>query len=384
MQDAGAVFGAAFGLEYPLWFAPSGTDAVEDVTFRRSNAHGPVGEESRAVRSAVGLIETTGYAKYEFSGPGAEAFLSRMLTNRMPDTGRIVLAPMLNEQGKLIGDFTVARLGDDAFHVFGSGVAEQYHMRWWEAHAPAAGVRIRSLRSDLVGLSIAGPNARELLTRVTDADVSNAAFPFMRYRRLDIGMVPATVGRLTFTGDLGYEIWVSPDYQVTLYDLLLRAGDDLGLRHVGTRALNSLRLEKSWGIWAREYRPIYTLFEAGLDRFVNLNKGDFIGRDAVLRQRDAGPERRLVTLVVDDAGADAVGDEPVRHDGRTVGLPDYSSAGGYTRIGSAKSVALGLCGSQAGRAMAPCSRLKLSASGGRRGWRANRCSIPPGTACAAE
>jgi dimethylglycine dehydrogenase len=337
MKDAGAVFGAAFGLEIPLWFAPKGSAAVEDVTFRRSNAHGPVGEECRAVRSAVGMIETTGYAKYEFSGPGAEAFLSRMLTNRMPEPGRIVLAPMLNAGGKLIGDFTVARLADSLFNVFGSGVAEEYHMRWWEAHAPATGVAIRSLRSALVGLSIAGPNARELLARVTDVDLSNAAFPFMCYRRMDIGMIPATVGRLTFTGDLGYEIWVTPDYHVALYELLLRAGDGLGLRHVGMRALNSLRLEKSWGTWAREFRPIYTSCEAGLDRFVNLNKGEFIGRDAVLRHREAGPERRLVTLVVDDAGADAVGDEPVRCDDRTVG---WITSGGFTHsVG--KSVALG-------------------------------------------
>jgi dimethylglycine dehydrogenase len=189
----------------------------------------------------------------------------------------------------------------------------------------------------LVGLSIAGPNARELLARVTDADVSNAAFPFMRYRRLDIGMVPATVGRLTFTGDLGYEIWVTPEYHVALYELLLRSADGLGLRHVGMRALNSLRLEKSWGTWAREFRPIYTSCEAGLDRFVTMKKGEFVGRDAVLRHRDAGPERRLVALVVDDAGADAVGDEPVRGDGRTVG---WITSGGFAHsVG--KSVAIG-------------------------------------------
>ncbi len=326
LKDAGAVFGTAWGLEYPLWFAPPGMEPVEEVTFRRSNAHGPVGNECRAVREGVGMIDTTGYAKYEFSGPQAEAFLSRMLTNRMPERGRIVLAPMLNQAGRLIGDFTVARLGDELFHVFGSGGAEEYHLRWWEAHAPATGVAIRSLRAGLTGLSIAGPRSRELLARLADADVSNAAFPFMHYRRMTLGMVPVTVGRLTFTGDLGYEIWVSPDYQPTLYAELLRHGVDLGLRHVGARALNALRLEKGFGTWAREYRPIYGPEEAGLGRFVNLKKGEFIGQEAALREREEGGKLRLVTLLVDALDADAIGDEPVRYDGETVG---WITSGGY-------------------------------------------------------
>jgi dimethylglycine dehydrogenase len=326
MKQAGAVFGAAFGLEYPLWFAPAGTRAEEEVTFRRSNAHGPVGEECRAVRTGVGMIDTTGYAKYEFSGPRAEAFLSGMLTNRMPEPGKIVLAPMLNANGKLIGDFTVARLTSDTFHVFGTGGAEEYHMRWWESHAPASGVTISSLRSALAGLSIAGPRSRDLLARVTREEVSTSAFPFMSYRRMDIGMIPAFVGRLSFTGDLGYEIWVTPDYQIALHDLLVAEGQECGLRHVGIRALNALRLEKNFGTWAREYRPSYGPYEAGLGRFVNLKKGDFVGREAVLREKEDGPKLRLCALVVDANGADAVGDEPVRRDGETVG---WVTSGGY-------------------------------------------------------
>jgi dimethylglycine dehydrogenase len=326
LKLAGAVFGVAFGLEYPLWFAPPGMAPREDVTFRRSNAHAPVGEECRAVRTAVGLLDTSGYAKYEVSGAGAEAFLNRMLTNRMPEVGRIVLAPMLNAAGKLIGDFTVARLGPELFHVFGSGPAEQYHLRWWESHAPASGVAIRSLRTALMGLSIAGPHARTLLESLTGEDLSSAAFPFMSYRRMDIGMIPAWVGRITFTGDLGYEFWVGPDYHLALYAHLMEAGAALGIRNVGLRALNSMRLEKSFGTWAREYRPIYGPFEAGLGRFVNFRKGDFVGREAALREKEHGGKLKLVTLLLEECGADVTGDEPVAYDGKTVG---WVTSGGY-------------------------------------------------------
>ena len=336
LKAAGAVFGVAFGLEYPLWFAPPGMAAREDVTFRRSNAHGPVGEECHVVRAAVGLLDTSGYAKYEFSGPGAEAFLNRMLTNRMPEAGKIVLAPMLNEQGKLIGDFTVARVSAQVFHVFGSGPAEQYHLRWWEAHAPGQGVAIRSLRTALMGLSIAGPNAQALLAELAGEDVSTAAFPFMSYRKMDLGMIPAHVGRISFTGDLGYEFWVSPDYHLALYTLLLEHGAQYGIRHVGMRALNSMRLEKSFGTWAREYRPIYGPFEAGLGRFVNFKKGDFIGRDAALAEKTGGGKLKLVTLLLEEFGADVVGDEPVSVDGATVG---WVTSGGYAHW-SGKSIAL--------------------------------------------
>ena len=336
LKAANAVFGASFGLEYPLWFAPAGTEPVEQVTFKRSNAHEHVAAECRAVRTGVGMIETSGYAKYEVSGVGAEAFLDRVMPNRMPAAGRIVLTPMLNANGKLIGDFTVARVDAQTFHVFGSGPAEAYHMRWWEQHMPASGVAIRSLRSSLMGLSIAGPKSRALLASLVGADVSNEAFPFMSYRRMDVGMIPAFVGRISFTGDLGYEIWVTPDYHAALYDTLLAAGAALGIRNVGLRALNAMRLEKGFGTWAREYRPIYGPFEAGLGRFVNLKKGDFIGRDAALRDKAAGPKLKLVTLIVEEFGADALGDEPVAVDGQTVG---WVTSGGYAHW-TGKSIAL--------------------------------------------
>jgi dimethylglycine dehydrogenase len=322
----GAVFGVAFGLEHALWFAPKGTEPVEQVTFRRSNAHAPVAAECRAVRDHVGLLEISSYAKYEVTGPGSEAWLSHVFANRVPRQGRIVLDPMLNPQGKLIGDFTVGRMGPERFLVFGSGVAEQSHMRWFEAQLPDDGVAIRSLRTELLGFAIPGPRSRELLQRLTSQDVSNENFPFLCIRPMELGLIPATVGRISFTGELGYEIWVPADCQLALYDLLTGAGVDLGMQPYGARALTSMRLEKSFGNWAREFRPIYGPLEAGLDRFIAFDKGDFIGRDAALKEREQGPQRLLVTLVIDDDGVDAIGDEPVFHEGTAVG---WITSGGY-------------------------------------------------------
>jgi dimethylglycine dehydrogenase len=333
----GACFGASFGLEQALWFARNGEAPVENVTFRRSNAHPIVAEECRAVRQGVGLIEVSGYAKYEVTGAGAETWLSELLANRIPDSGRIALTPMLNDNGKLIGDFTVAKAGDERFYIFGSGAAEEYHLRWFASRLPDNGVRVRPLTSELCGLSIAGPKAQSLLAQVADADVSTEAMPFLSFRQMDLGLVPAKVGRISFTGDLGYEIWCRSDYLLALHTRLTEAGEALGLRHFGGRALMSLRLEKNWGTWAREYRPIYGPYEAGLGRFVNLKKNRFIGRDAALAERESGGERRLTAFTVDDADVDVIGDEPIWHEGKVVG---WITSGGYAHWVK-RSVALG-------------------------------------------
>jgi dimethylglycine dehydrogenase len=337
LQAQGAVFGAAYGLEHALWFAPKGTPAVEDVTYRRSNAHGPVGDECRAVRTAVGLLEIATFSRYEVTGAGAATWLDRVLAGRLPGPGRMALSPMLNAEGRLIGDFTVANAGGNRYFVFGSGIAEQYHLRWFEAQLPSTGVALRSLRTEMLGLAIAGPRARELLGRACSDDVSNSAFPFLSFRATDVAMVPARIGRISFTGELGYEIWVPADCQARLYDALRDAGADLGLVHFGARALNSLRLEKSFGNWAREFRPVYSPTEAGLDRFVDYDKRDGVGIVAARAARDAGPARCLSTFVVDAAEADAIGDEPVWHDGKVVG---WITSGGYGHC-VGKSIALG-------------------------------------------
>jgi dimethylglycine dehydrogenase len=337
LQAQNAVFGEYCALEHPLWFAPQGSTPREQVSFRRSNAHPVVAQECHAVRTAVGLLEISNYGKFEVSGPGAAAWLSGIMANHVPAVGRITLAPMLNQRGRLIGDFTLCRVTEERFFVVGTYAAERYYQRWFERHMPAAGVSVRACAIDYVGLSVAGPRARELLQPLLDADLSTAAFPFMSFRALAVGMVPALIGRVSFTGELGYEIWVTSDYQRALFKLLTDAGRDLGLRHFGGRALHALRLEKSFGTWAREYRPIYGPFEAGLGRFIDLRKGAFIGREAAVAEQASGGERRLITLDVSTRDADAIGDEPIWHDGRVVG---WVTSGGYGHSVQ-KSLALG-------------------------------------------
>jgi dimethylglycine dehydrogenase len=326
LRQRGAVFGAAFGLEHALWFAPAGAEPHEVPTFRRSNAHEPVGRECRAVRAGVGILEIANYGKHEVTGPGAEAWLDRLLAGRLPRQGRIALAPMLSPNGRLMGDLTVSRLGPERFMIVGSGAAERFHQRWFEAHLPKAGVAVRPVSTERLGFALAGPRSRELLARVANEDLSAAALPFFSIRRIDIGCAPALVARVSFTGELGFEIYLDAHYELAVYDALLRAGEDLGLVHFGGRALNSLRLEKSFGAWLREYTPDYTPRHAGLDRFLDWDKGDFVGRDAALRQREEEPSHRLVTLVVDAADADPHGDEPVLAGDRVVG---FVTSGGY-------------------------------------------------------
>ncbi|WP_440658186.1 GcvT family protein [Ensifer adhaerens] len=337
LKAAGAVFGASYGLETPLWFAPEG---VKDAfSWRRSTDFETVGAEARAVREGVGLMETSGFAKYAITGKGAEAWLDRMLACRIPEVGRMALAPMLKEDGKLIGDFTLAKLEEGDFLLVGSGIAEDYHMRWFEAHLPADGsVTLKALKLELAGLSIAGPKARDVLESLTHLDVSDADFPFMDIRRMDLGMAPALVGRVSYTGDLGYEIWMKPEYQRYLFELLMEKGAASGIRLFGLRALNALRVEKSFGSWAREYRPLYGPVEAGLGRFVATGKdADFIGKAAAVKEKADGGALRLRTFVLDARDADVIGDEPIYLDGVVRG---WVTSGGYAHA-SGVSVAMG-------------------------------------------
>ncbi len=341
LAERNAVFGAAYGLEYPLWFQREGEAPEEDVTFRRSNAFAVVADEVATVRSAVGMVETTGYAKYEFSGPNARAWLDGILANNIPKVGRMALSPMLNEHGKLIGDFTVAALAGDRFMVFGSGTAERYHERWFIDHLPSDGsVHFRTCGIELTGLSIAGPNSRALLAELCDFDVSNQAMPFRDVCETYVGAVPVVLGRLSFSGDLGYEMWCAASYQTQLFDTLVEAGENYGLGLYGIRALDSMRFDKGWGGWATEYRPIYDPFEAGMGWMVKLDK-EFIGRDAAAAVADAGPARKLVLFSVDpgvgDDAADPIGDEPIWHDGKVIG---WVTSGAYAHH-SQLSMAMG-------------------------------------------
>ncbi|MFK8032845.1 MAG: FAD-dependent oxidoreductase [Hyphomicrobiales bacterium] len=324
---AGAVMGDSWGLETPLWYAQADEKPEDVVSFRRSNDFEPIKRECKAVRQSVGITEISNFAKYEITGNGAEAWLSSLMTNKMPRQGRLILTPMLNEQGKIIGDFTIAKAGDNRFYMFGSSQAQIYHMRWFEQHLPKdASVDVRNIDLGLVGLSLAGPNARKVLEKLTDDNVSNDTFKFMDFREMELANVPAKVNRVSYTGDLGYEIWVSPEYQRSMYLALLEAGEEFDIQHFGMRALLCLRLEKNFGTWFREFRPIYGPFEAGLDRFVAFSKDDFIGRDAAQLEKDNGPNLTRLAFVVDANDADVMGDEPIWKDGKVIG---WITSGGY-------------------------------------------------------
>jgi len=317
---AGAVFGVSAAHEVPLWFAGSPQDAHEEPSFRRSSAFPRVAEECRAVREAVGIWETSSYCKLEIDGPDTQSWLDGILSNRLPrETGRIALSPMLTPGGRILGDVTVVRTEPNRFLLFGSPSAESYYLRWLrERLPPTANVSIRSRTRELCGLSVTGPRARELLAHVTAADVSDSGLPFLRSRSLIVGLASTLVLRLSFTGELGYEIYMPPDEQRHVFERLWEAGASLGLRNFGLRALNALRLEKGYGAWGREYSADATPDEAGLSRFVHIDKGDFVGRDAVLEARTRPPKRRLTLLAVDSADPDPVGGEPVFSDGEPV------------------------------------------------------------------
>ena len=316
LRDNNAVMGDSWGLETPLWFAPEGTDPKDIVSFHRSNDFAPVGQEVRAVRESVGITEIANFAKYEISGTGARAFLDHLMTNRLPKPGRIVLTPMLNEFGRLIGDFTIANRGPkdgaDRFMVWGSSAAQIYHMRWFEKHLPRDGtVHLHRFDQTLVGLSLAGPKSRAVLEKCVDVDISKDAFRFMDFREMAVAGAPCMVNRLTYTGDLGYEIWMPPAYQRLVYAALKEAGAEFGIVDFGMRALLSMRLEKNFPTWFRELRPIYGPFEGAMERFVKLDKGDFIGREAAKREEREGPRLRRVSFIVDAEDADVMGDEPI-------------------------------------------------------------------------
>jgi len=327
LRAARAVFGVSYGLEVPLYFARPGDPVAETPTIKRSNAHERVRAECQAARSGVGLLDSSSFAKYEVRGPKAHAGLSRVLAGRLPEIGRVRLTPMLANSGRLMGDLTTFRLAEDRFLIFGSGYLQAWHMRWFAEHLSGPGCDVRNVTEDYGGIALFGPRSRELLRRTARTDVSDAAFAFMSVHVMDLAFAPAIVARLSVTGELGYEIYVPALYLPALLETILEtAPSDAEPRHVGLYALNSLRLEKSFGIWSREYSRDYTPHMAGLTRFIDYERADFIGRSAALRDRDRCPERRLVTLSIEALDADASGYEPIELADRLVG---FTTSGGY-------------------------------------------------------
>ncbi len=331
LKADGAVYGCTWGMETPQFFAPGQTNFVEQPTVRRSNAHDLVAAEVRATREHAGMFESAVYARYEVSGPGAAQWLDHLLAARLPRAGRVRLAPMLSPNGKLMGDLTVSRLDEDRFWLIGSYYLQAWHLRWFDDHLPSSGVALRNLSDDWMGFAMSGPASREIISRLVDRDMSNAAFPFLSCARIQVVGTDAIVARLSLTGELGYEINVPVSHQHALFDALKATGRDLGVRSIGNRALDSLRLEKSYGIWNSEFTQSCTPGMSNLARHVAFDKGDFIGRDAALRERKVGTDKVLVTLSIDAADADASGFEPVRCDGRLVGSVTSGAYGHYVR-----------------------------------------------------
>jgi dimethylglycine dehydrogenase len=322
-----AVWGQQYGLEVPNYFALPGEPLYEVPTFKRSNAWEATRQEVMAVRSGVGINEVQNFGKYRVTGVGARAWLDRIMAGLIPKPGRLSLTPMLARSGKIIGDFTVSCLSDTEFQLTASYGAQGWHGRWFDQNMDAD-VRVENISDARSGFQIAGPKARELLARVTRSDVSGDAFRFMDVRRMTVGMADCIVQRVSYTADLGYEIYCDQMSVRHLWTVLSEAGRELGLRPFGMRAMMSLRLDKWFGSWGREFSPDYTPCETGLDRFIRWNKDvDWIGKAPAMAEKAAGPARKLVSFVVDATDADVVAWEPIWLNGAVVG---FCTSGGYS------------------------------------------------------
>lgn len=322
LAGKGAVFAARNGWERPMWFVPPGAPVGDAPTFRTPAWLPYQRAEATAVRERAAILDMTSFAKYEVSGPGAAAFLDRLCANRLPRVGRVALTQMLTPAGGIECDITIARIADDRFYLVTAAATQTHDFDWIARHAPADGsVRLDDVTADWGVLMLAGPRSRDILAPLTGADLGSAAFPFMAVREIQVGSVPVRALRVTYTGELGWELHHPIDRSKVLYDLLVSAGAPHGLMDIGYRALDSLRLEKGYRLWGADIGPLDSPLEAGLERFVAWDKGDFIGREALQRQRDAGPERRLACLTIDLEPDDDLfprGGEPVFDDGELV------------------------------------------------------------------
>ena len=366
MKDLGAVFGSVYGWERPNWFAPQGYGLSEaelakpDVllnenhpavapsekprekwSFRRSNYFSFVGDECRNVHDNVSLMDMSPFAKCEVSGPGAEGWLNSILTNSVPKrSGRVTLTYLLTQRGGVRAEFTLTRLGPERFYLISAAALESHDFDSLDHLLPNdMSVRIDRLTTRRGVLVIAGPRSREVLAKVADIDVSNEAFPWLAARSLSIGAARLIAMRVNFVGELGYELHHPIETQNAIFDELMRAGAPFGIKPFGIRAMDSLRLEKSYKLVGRELSIEYAALESGLERFVDFNKGPFLGRDALLAWKGAGFNNRLVTLEVQGVSdADARGSEPVTRNGEMIGR---TTSGGYGwRTG--KSLALAM------------------------------------------
>ncbi len=336
LLEKGAVMGSTHGLERPLWYRPAGSNLQDTPSFERNAVFDVIGEECRALRKGVGLLELSSFGQLIISGPDATRFIGRIFAGKLPGKpGVMSICPMLDEKGGIVGDYTVTLLEDGSYYLTGASSAEAYHFRCFEKYRGDMDVEWRSLTKNHGVFGIAGPHSRLLMERLTGADMSNEVQPFFRMRELMIGDISVRAFRVSFTGDLGYELHFADENQPMLYTRILAEGEDLGLSLVGARALDSLRLEKSYPRWGLELTADTLPAPAGMSHFLDKDR-DYIGRIALQSHSKDDNPWRLTTLTVDCEHADAMGNEPVILDGEVVGI--VTSGGFGHSVG--KSIAL--------------------------------------------
>ena len=322
LKDLGAVFGQKFGWERANWFAPKTIEQIDDWSFRRSNWFDHVGNECLNVQNNVGILDMTAFAKCRISGPGAENFLDSLVANKLPQkNGRVNLCHALNTKGGVHSEFTIAKETDDSFYLVSAGAFQRLDHDWIKKWMPKdRSVTFENLTNSIGVLVVAGPKARELLSKISNADFSNKAFPWLSAQKIDVGLAPSIAMRMNFVGELGWELHHPIEYQNHIFDRLMEAGDELGVKPFGMRAMDSLRIEKTYKLVGTEMSIEYAAYESGLDRFVHLNKGNFIGRDALVKWQQDGFDNKMVTLEVFDINdADALGNNAVYSDGKVIG-----------------------------------------------------------------
>ena len=342
LKSMGAVFGQKFGWERANWFAPEGSPQEDDWSFRRSNWFEHVGNEVRNTTENVGVLDMSAFAKARISGPGAEAFLDRLIANRVPKkVGRVNLCHALAPSGGVHSEFTIIRENDSSFYVVSAGALQRVDHDWIRQHMPEDGsVQVTNLTNAFGVLVVAGPKARELMQRVSRrTDFSNEAFPWLSSQWINVGNAPSLAARVNFVGELGWELHHPIEYQNHIFDALMEAGADLGIKPFGIRAMDCMRIEKSYRMVGTELSIEYAALESHLERFVHPNKGDFIGRDNLVSWQQQGFANSLVTLEVRDVDdADAIGGNPIYRDGELIGR---ATSGNYGfRIGKSLAMAM--------------------------------------------
>ena len=322
LKDMGAVFGQKFGWERANWFAPKDVDQIDDFSFRRSKWFTHVGKECLNVKNNVGILDMTAFAKCRISGPGAKDFLDNLVANKLPKkNGRVNLCHALNTKGGVHSEFTIAKESDESYYLVSAGAFQRLDHDWIRKWMPTdRSVFFEDLTNSIGVLVVAGPKARDLLSKISDADFSNKAFPWLSSQKIDVGLAPSIAMRMNFVGELGWELHHPIEYQNHIFDKLIEAGEEFGVKPFGIRAMDSLRIEKTYKLVGTEMSIEYAAYESGLDRFVHLNKGNFIGRDALVKWQQDGFENSMVTLEVFDVDdADALGNNAIYSDGIVIG-----------------------------------------------------------------